>query len=181
MKKTIIAFISIFLFSFQSNSQEVGYNTADIGAEYNYYKGGSMYNLHVAFNSKLHHSFIIRAGYNSVNNKYADNYNNEKGGGFTAGLGYRYYVLYRPHGFFIGAKADYWKMDLDWTNSLFIGKSETSFFVPAAETGYMLLANDLLFITPTISLGTRINLKSDVDPVKAGLIFQAGISAGIKF
>ncbi len=181
MKKSIVTLIAFFIISFQSYSQEVGYKTTDIGVEYQYYTGGGIYKLHLAFNSKLHHSFLLSAGYNSINSTYSDKHENEKGGGFVAGIGYRYYVLYRPHGFFIGAKADYWKMSMDWTNALFIGNTETSFFVPALETGYMLLVNDILFITPTVSVGTRINLKSEVNPVKDGGIVQIGISAGIKF
>jgi hypothetical protein len=181
MRKLIVSIVCLFILSFHSYSQEVGYSTTDIGAEFNHYSGGNIYNFQLAFNSKLHHSFLIRAGYNSVNGNYSDKYENEKGGGFVAGMGYRYYVLYRPRGFFIGAKADYWKMSIDWTNALLIGNTETSFFVPAIETGYMLLVNDILFITPTVSVGTRVNLKSAINPLKDGLVVQVGISAGVKF
>lgn len=181
MRKLIVSIICFFILSFQSYSQEVGYNTTDIGAEFNHYSGGNIYNLQLAFNSKLHHSFLIRVGYNSVNGSYSDKYENEKGGGFVAGIGYRYYVLYRPRGFYIGPKVDYWKMNIDWTYNFSIGNSKTVLLVPAVETGYMLLVNDLFFITPAVSLGTRVNLKSAVNPLKDGLVIQFGISAGVKF
>ncbi len=181
MRKFIVSIICFFILSFQSYSQEVGFITTDIGAEFNHYSGGNIFNLQLAFNSKFHHSFLIRAGYNSVNGNYSDKYENEKGGGFVAGIGYRYYVLYRPRGFFIGPKVDYWNMNIDWTNNSTTANSKTAFLVPTVETGYMLLVNDLFFITPAVSLGTRVNLKSDVNPVKDGLVVQVGVSAGIKF
>ena len=182
MKKAIIL-LAVFACSFHSFSQQdVGYNTTDAGAEFNHYSGGNIYSLHLAFNAKLHSSFIIRIGYNVVNESYSGNYQNEKGGGITAGIGYRYYLRYKPSGFFIGARAEYWNTSIDWTKNplLIAGNTKSTFFVPAVETGYMLVANDRFFLTPSVSVGSRVNLKSDVVPLKDGLVVYYGVSAGIK-
>ena len=181
MKKTIIVLASFFVCSFYSFcQQEVGYNTVDIGAEYHHYSGGNIYNLHLAFNAKLHNSFVIRLGYNIVNENYSADYQNEEGGGITGGVGYRYYFRYKPYGFFIGARTEIWSMNIDWTKSLATGTTKSTFFIPAFETGYMLVANDWLFLTPSVSVGSRINLKSDVASLKDGLVVLYGVSAGVK-
>jgi hypothetical protein len=39
---------------------EVGYNTTDIGGEFQWYEDGKFVGLHVAVNAKLHHSFHWR-------------------------------------------------------------------------------------------------------------------------
>ena len=180
MKKAIIL-LAVLACSFPSFSQEeVGYNTTDVGAEFNHYSGGNIYGVHLAFNAKLHSSFIIRAGYNIVNENYSGNYQNEKGGGIAAGIGYRYYLRYKPSGFFIGARADIWNMDIDWTKNLLTGNTKSTFFIPAFETGYMLVANDWFFFTPSISVGSRFNVKSGTESIKDGLLVSYGFSAGFK-
>ena len=181
MKKTIIVLFVLFVCSFHSFSQEeVGYNTTDVGAEFNHYSGGNIYNLHLAFNAKLHSSILIRIGYNSVNENYSDDYQNEKGGGVTGGIGYRYYFRLKPYGFFVGARAEVWNLDIDWSKSLVTGNTKSTFFTPAFETGYMLVARDWFFFTPSVSAGTRINIKSDAGSLKDGLVVFYGFSAGFK-
>ena len=180
MKKAIILLAVFACSSHSFSQQDVGYNTTDVGAEVNHYSGGNIFNLHLAFNSKIHSSFVIRAGYNMVNESYSDSYQKENGGGFIAGLGYRYYFRYKPHGFFIGARADVWNMDIDWTKNLLTGNTKSTFFVPAFETGYMLVANDWFFFTPSISIGTKINVKSGTESLKDGLLISYGFSAGFK-
>jgi len=181
MKKTIIVILALFACTFHSFSQEeVGYNTTDVGAEFNHYSGGNIYSLHLAFNAKIHSSFIIRVGYNAVNENYSDNYQNEKGGGIAGGIGYRYYLSYKPHRFFIGARAEIWNMNVDWTKSLIAGNTKSTFLTPAVETGYMFVVRDWFYFTPSVSVGSRINLKSDVGSLKDGLVVFYGLSAGFK-
>jgi hypothetical protein len=97
-------------------------------------------------------------------------------------LGYRYYTDLRPHGFFIGAKADLftYKVGLK-TQTLNIEPRTSMIFIPSLQTGYMILINDMFFITPTASVGYKTNLQSDmsIDENKAVGLF--GISLGAKF
>ena len=86
---------------------EVGYNTTDIGAEFQWYKDGKFIGLHLATNAKLHHSFHAsdrllygRRSYGQISIII------KIMAGWELDLGYRYYTRLRPHGFFIGAKAD---------------------------------------------------------------------------
>jgi len=183
MKKAIITIITLILFSNRSFSQEVGYNTKDFGAEYNYYTGGNIFNFHVAFNSKLHHSIIIRAGYNSVNEQHSSSFTIEKGGGLSAGLGYRYFFAYRPHLFFIGAKLDYWNLDISWNETYSGGRYKASSIFTGAETGYKILINDRFFITPSVGLGVvnAIGSNTNKNSTRTGFTVLPGISTGVQF
>ncbi len=162
-------------------SQEAGYKTIDVGGEFQWYPKGYIGALHLAYNFPVHHSIQVRVGYNKSNWKAEGLHNNEEGGGPGFSLGYRYYVLVRPHGFFLGTRADLWRLSIDWKQGLFTGTSKVWAIQPTAEMGYMILINDMLFITPSFAAGVQSNIKTEGDPVGDGFIFLPGISIGWKF
>jgi len=178
MKKTTTIFFIVFLFNTSHAQMEVGYNTTDIGAEFQWYKDGKFIGLHLATNAKLHHSFHATIGYYMAGDPTASFYSNVNNGGPGVGLGYRYYILLKPHGFFIGAKADLFthKVGLE---TLMITTS--MIFIPSLQTGYMILINDMFFITPTASVGYKTNLQSDMSLDEKKAVGLFGISLGAKF
>jgi len=182
MKKVSTLFLLIFIFNSSHSQEEVGYNTADIGAEFQWYKDGKFVGLHLATNSKLHHSFHATIGYYIAGDPTASFYYNQNNGGLGVGLGYRYYILLRPHGFFIGAKADLftYKVGLK-TQTLMIEPCTSMIFIPSLQTGYMILLNDMFFITPTASFGYKTNLQSKMSADEKKSVALLGISIGAKF
>jgi len=180
MKKIATLFFFVFIFNVADGQMDVGDNTTDIGAELQWYGNGEFIGLHAAVNAKLHHSFHAEAGYYIAGDPTAAFYANENKGGLGLGLGYRYYTMLRPHAFFIGVKANLFTnkvklqdtQDPEWRTS--------KIFIPAFETGYMILVNDLFFITPTLAIGYKTNLEfKSIDEQKAVGLF--GISLGAKF
>ncbi|MES1220964.1 MAG: hypothetical protein ABUT20_36025 [Bacteroidota bacterium] len=180
MKKYASLFIAL-LFFISSRSQDIGYKTIDVGGEFQWYPKGYIYALHLASNSRLHHSFQLRLGYNTSNWKDEGLHDKEEGGGPGFSLGYRYYFLVKPHGFFLGARADLWRLSIDWNELLVKGKSKVWALQPTAELGYMILINDLFFITPSIAAGVQTNLKTEGQEVGDGSVFLVGLSAGWRF
>jgi hypothetical protein len=182
MKKVSTLFLLIFIFNSSHSQEEVGYNTTDIGAEFQWYKDGKFVGLHLATNSKLHHSFHATIGYYIAGDPTASFYYNQNNGGLGVGLGYRYYILLRPHGFFIGAKADLftYKVGLK-TQTLMIEPCTSMIFIPSLQTGYMILINDMLFITPTASFGYKTNLQGKMSADEKKSVALLGISIGAKF
>jgi len=179
-KLTFILFLSFLSFASFSQS-EVGYNTTDIGGEFQWYKDGKFVGLHLAANSKLHNSFHAEIGYYIAGDPAASYYDNQNKGGLGLGLGYRYYTMYRPHAFFIGVK-----INLFTNKIILVGTQDpethtSKIFIPSLETGYMILINDMFFITPSVSLGYKTNLESimKLDDKKA--VALIGISTGFKF
>jgi len=181
MKKAAIIFFLVFLFNASNAQMEVGYNTTDIGAEFQWYKDGKFIGLHVATNSKLHHSFHATIGYYIAGDPTASFYYNQNNGGLGAGLGYRYYTNLRPHGFFIGAKADLFTYKIMLDTQAPEGPHTSMIFIPSLQTGYMILINDMFFITPTASVGYKTNLQSKLSADEKKSVALLGISVGAKF
>ena len=181
MKKVSALFLLLFILN-ASHGQDVGYNTTDVGAEFQWYEDGSFIGLHLATNAKLHHSFHATVGYYMAGDPTAPFYNNVNNGGLGGGLGYRYYTGLRPHRFFIGAKADLftYKVGLK-TQTLNIESRTSMIFIPSLQTGYMILINDMFFITPTASIGYKMNLQSDMSLDEEKAVGLFGISCGFKF
>ncbi|HMK27133.1 MAG TPA: hypothetical protein VK483_13970 [Chitinophagaceae bacterium] len=182
MKKQLNLAILTFLFCSCSYAQDMGFRTTDIGAEYQWYPRGTIYNLHVAFNAKLNHSIQLRLGYNHVPVFNAGSHK-EFGKGWGGGLGYRYYFKPFPYKFFIGARADIWLMDIeeDYSPTDF-GSEPDNYLVlqPALEAGYTFVINDVLYITPYAAAGFQTQFEGGAK-YGNGFVPTAGISAGFRF
>ena len=182
MKKATISFFLVFLFVASHAQMEVGYNTTDVGAEFQWYKDGKFIGLHLATNARLHHSFQATIGYYMAGDPTAAFYYNISNGGLGGGLGYRYYTGLRPHRFFIGAKADLFTYKVGMgTLTLNIEPRSSMIFIPSLQTGYMILINDMFFISPTASLGYKMNIQSDMSLDEEKAVGLFGISCGFKF
>jgi hypothetical protein len=185
MKKPLLLSLSLIFISITSWSQEdFGYKTHDIGAETQLNGDGIAFLLHLAMNSRIHHSLILQGGYNNVSSKNVSPTGQEKGSGWGGAIGYRYYTGIIPKRFYIGVRAGFWKMDIDWSNSLIKGTSKLNIFQPAVETGYTFLINEVFFITPSFMATQLIKLNTqgtEVQYGEGGLNLQPGISVGWRF
>ena len=172
---------TLVLFFYSSRSQvEVGFTTTDIGAQFQWYPTGTISSLHVAFNSKIHHSVLVQLGYNKANRKDDGEKDDEKGSGWGGAIGYRYYFKPFPYKFFLGVKTDIYRMKIDWVEGIQTGETKTWTLQPLFEIGYTFIINDQGFITPFIANGAEINIKTDGDKVGQGFITLIGISAGFR-
>jgi hypothetical protein len=183
MLKKISLLAILFMGALFVKAQDIGYTTTDFGAEAQWQSSGGYTGMvHLAFNAAVHSGFQIRAGYNILRRKdWGDAHAIENGSGPGGGIGYRYYFPFRPHQFFLGLRADVWRLKIDWEDAASKGTSKTWTAHPAAEAGYMFLINDMAFITPAVSAGYVSNVSTDGADVGQGFVFAAGISVGVKF
>lgn len=183
MKKKFLFYILVLLISSTSNAQDLGYNSVDIGGDYQWNPDASTYSLQVASNAKIHHSVLFRAGYTKIQSDPNTADNNESGSGWSASIGYRYYIGIIPKGFYLGARIEVSDLKINWSNLIGGGTTKTLSLQPSLETGYTFLINDLFFITPNIAAGYQTNLKTNGVAVSYGNGFVpiAGISAGFRF
>ena len=183
MKKPILLSFTVILLSLAARSQEMGYKTVDVGAEFQWYPDGTAYNLEFAFNARMHHSILLRAGFNSVPDKKTDLHDGEEGNGWGGSVGYRYYVGVMPKRFYIGTRLEIWNMKITWSIPVTQSETKLTIFQPSLEAGYTFLINDLFFITPYVGGGPQVNLKTEGNKVNYGEGFNpiAGISAGWRF
>jgi hypothetical protein len=182
MKKQLPLSIITLLFLVPSYSQDLGFRTTDLGAEIQLYPQGKIYNLHIALNAKLNHSFQLRLGYNEVDPPFSSNME-EFGNGWGGGAGYRYYFKPFPYHFFIGFRSDVWKLKVlknKPPNDIY---SRLWIIHPAIETGYTFIINDQLYITPFTAAGVQITLKNEgtvLEKVGKGFVPIIGLGAGMR-
>lgn len=181
MKKPILLALSLLFIAVIARSQDPGYSTFDVGVEYQWQPKTSVYDLHVAYNFPIHHSLQFRLGYtkSSWGTKGFNTF--EDGGGPGGSVGYRYYLLYEPHGLFFGIRADVWRLTINYLHGTEPGVTKTWSLQTALESGYMIVINDQFFITPAVTIGQLSNVSTSGRPVGQGLMLFAGISTGWKF
>lgn len=182
----MIKYLSALLFisfSICASSQELGYNTKDVGAEYQYTPDFSSFNLLVGFNAKIHHSIIIRGGYSSASSQKTSLHTGELGHGWNASVGYRYHFSVVPKRFFLGLHAGVQSMNITWSTPESEGISKLMIFQPKIEAGYTIVINDLFYITPQVSGTAQTTLSTNGEKVSFGNGFLpgAGISIGWRF
>jgi hypothetical protein len=180
MKKATVLLLLILFFHYAKSQEEIGYNTNDIGGEFQWYPSGRKISLHTAFNAIMHHSVIVSLGYNKINRDDNSEKGIEKGSGWGGAIGYRYYFRLLPHKFFVGARAGLWRTKIDWAQDLQIGETTTWTIQPTFEIGYTFVIKDWAFITPSISGGVDIPMKTEGEKVDQGFITLVGISAGFR-
>ena len=184
MKGVTLLTITVFFCStLTANSQDLGYNTKDIGLEYVWVKDNPGINLQMAFNAKIHHSIIASVGYKQALRSIPNTNNSEKGKGFGGSVGYRYYFKVLPKGIYLGVRAHIWSLNMYKSANVTGPKSNLIIGQPAAEFGYTALINDLAFITFYYSAGSQFQISAADDSYGYGksTVSSIGISGGIRF
>ncbi len=183
MKISLTLFLFLSLFTARGFSQDMGYRTFDIGGEYIWAENSPSINLQAAFNAKIHHSLVLSVGAKTAYRPITGTHDNEKGKGWGGALGYRYYFSVLPKGFYLGARAELWKMGMYRTASESLPSVDVLIAQPNAEAGFTGLINDIFFITAYVRYGKQITLSSPGDKFNYGngAVTSAGISAGWRF
>ncbi len=194
----VLSFIGLMGFQATAQDEITDENNTiplDIGLEYQMYPAGMMPGLRaeIGLGTYKNHGLNLRVGYNRARRNDWGEHADERGGGWGASLGYRYYLKGRLNGFFLGARTDYWKLDIDWTNTgadgdLWTsdddtGTTEIHILQPTAELGYIFFLGQKkrIFLTPKINWGWEKNIVTNGEPVGQGAIFLWGIDFGYRF
>ena len=109
----------------------------------------------------------------------------EKGWGYGASLGYRYYLKPEWKGFFFGPRLDLWRNKIDWLDQLpndtwFGGTTRLLVVQPTAEAGYQWVFGNWV-LAPSIAFGVEINALTDGEETGQGTILLVGVSGGYRF
>lgn len=191
--KLIVCFLFITSAIFAQEEVILNYGTSpdikiprlNLGAEIQYYPSGWVYGARADLYLGKHVNWNFRIAYNDVDRKSFSDYNlTEVGGGFGASLGYRYFFGKRK-GLFLGARADFWQLDIDWTdvdnNMMSIsGTTAITVFQPTVEIGYQFKVGKHWTIAPAFTNGFEINVVTEGDDVGEGFITLVGVNVAYK-
>jgi hypothetical protein len=126
--------------------------------------------------------FQLYGGYSHADRPGRVPHATEKGKGWGAGLGWKHWWQDSGGGFFVGARAEIWRMRLDWKDSTrgLTGVSQVTVLQPLASAGYRFLWNKSLFSDIGLSAGREYNSATHGEAVAEGFLLRAGISLGWK-
>lgn len=130
----------------------------------------------------------LRVGYNDTDRDDNGDRDDEEGDGVGVTVGWRTMLRDVESGWFAGARADLWFMEIDWiddpgTPAETRGRTDITVLQPTAEFGYRLPFGGQNHWTfePTISLGVELNINTDGADVGEGLILRVGGAVSRRF
>jgi len=133
-------------------------------------------------------SLTFRAGYNSADRDDNGEHADEQGGGPGVSIGYRRMLFDADRGWFAGARADVWLLEIDWIDmpgspGETRGTSDVIVLQPTAAIGYRQpFGKDRQWnFEPAVSLGVEWNVDTDGADVGQGLILLVGASVSRRF
>ena len=158
-----------------------------LGLEVQGYPAGVIFGVRYDHALSTHFTGNLRVGYNLARRSDLGEHDDERGGGPGASLGARYYFKEQYQGFFLGLRSDLWFMEIDWITERIgdedlTGSTDITVLQPLVEGGYtFLLGEGGWTITPKISLGYEINVKTRGEEVGEGAISLLGVTVNRRF
>jgi len=163
---TILIFLSSCLFA-----------QNEIGLKFQIYPAGYINTAQFILDSGETSAWTFEAGYNTTNRQDFGKHDNEKGGGFGLGAGYRQYFKESMKGFYAEANLETWFLDIDWrdvlpTDGVVFGETKITVLQPTLGLGYQFRSKSEKW-TATIgaTFGREWNVKT-----KGEELGQGGIS-----
>ena len=184
MKKQII-YIFFLLFSLPLIGQDEA--PLDIGFEMQAYPTGLIPGVYIEKGWGNRNVAKLRIGYNWIRHRDLGVQEDERGDGFGFTLGYKRYFNEEFTGFFSSAKCDIWWNSLDWKDQIGMpneisGNTDIIVIQPTLEVGYLFLPFDNnIHISPTVSFGYEVNVRTRGEPVGEGAILLLGFQIGKRF
>lgn len=122
-----------------------------------------------------------RVGYNFTERGDFGDHDDESGGGPGIGFSYRRWMGEGFQGWFWGARADLWWLEVDWEDDLAgggkrKGTSDIIVFQPAGQGGYSWILAGGARLDLSGSLGVEINVDTDGEDVGEGAILLFGLT-----
>ncbi|MEP5611357.1 MAG: hypothetical protein ABJP45_03875 [Cyclobacteriaceae bacterium] len=152
--------------------------------EFRAYPAGQMFMLRGEQPIKSRSAISFYVGYNRTDRKDYGEHDNEEGGGFGGGLGYKKYVKQDSSGFYVGLENFIWKLDIDWKEPVsgafsFSGTTEILVLQPAFNFGYKHVPESRKWYAELgFAFGAEINVKTIGSEVGQGGISMITASFG---
>ncbi len=137
---------------------------------------------------RQHHNINLRLGYQLINHRDLGVHESEKGSGLGFTVGYRYHSSrFDPANWFLGVRNDIWFNELDWKDNIgqvdgmgqsleVSGTSNIVVVQPTIEAGYTFYLGTHFFLSPSLSFGYEVNVRTEGAEVGQGAILLLGVS-----
>ena len=153
-----------------------------IGPEVQVYPTGVITTLAGIWRVSERDAVTVNLGYNKADRGSNGEHQDESGGGPGAGLGVRRYYGEQHTGWMLGARADVWRLSIDWkdgvgTPGATSGQTDVWVLQPTVVGGYRWrLGRSRWFLDLTAAAGVEINVQTSGSDVGQGGIGLLGAS-----
>lgn len=150
-----------------------------IGAEVQAYPAGVIPGVRWEWPRSDRDVWFGRFAYNFADRGDFGEHDDESGGGFGLGAGWRRWQDDQKLGWHYGARLDFWDLDIDWRdNAPTTRQGATNVLVvqPTIEGGYSWNVRKGGRLDLTLGLGAELNVSTDGEDVGEGAILLLGIS-----
>jgi len=148
------------------------------GPEVQAYPAGVIAGMHFQYPLGDQDSLTWRFAANITERGDFGEHDDESGSGFGGGIGWRRLLADQGpgDGWVLGARMDFWQLDVDWEdrNPTARGNTETLVVQPTLEAGVQLPMNDKWSVQLMAALGVEINTGVDGEDIGEGAIFLLG-------
>ncbi|WP_293375112.1 hypothetical protein [Nevskia sp.] len=123
----------------------------------------------------------VHGAYNFVDRGSNGEFDNEDGGGFGFGVTADKFFRASQTGWFVGARAELFFLEIDYRDPGVRGSSDTTVFQPTARGGYgWQFAGGKYGLVAALSVGAEINVATDGPEVGEGAILLGGVAFTFK-
>ncbi|MES2883225.1 MAG: hypothetical protein V4709_00350 [Pseudomonadota bacterium] len=151
---------------------------ADGYVELRGYPAGGIVSVGALFPYGAHMEWGVSALYNRAERGDAGEHDDESGDGFGVGIEARRFHSASRQGWFYGARAELFQLDIDWVDpSNRRGQSEITVLQPTARLGYRLAPfGNGASLELAGGVGVEINVETDGEQVGEGAIGLIGVA-----
>lgn len=179
MKNVLIV---LFVVIFQSNPV-CAQSTTDVSFEFQAYPTGLIPGFRIEKSLSAKSTLHLRLAYQFIDHRDLGVHQNEEGSGFGFTLGFNKFLKHYYEKWHFGIRNDIWFNTIDWESSIGtapvpFGTTDIIVVQPTAQIGYLFDFNKSWFITPTVSFGYEVNVRTEGEPTGEGAILLIGINVG---
>ncbi len=154
----------------------------DISFEFQAYPTGLIPGIRLEKGFGEKNAAHLRFGYQVIDHRDLGKHDDETGSGWGFTLGYHRYFKGGYQGFFLGARNDFWFNSMEWEmNDGTSGKTDIVVVQPTAQAGWVFLFGEKWLLSPTLSFGYEINVKTEGEATGEGAIILLGLNFGRRF
>ena len=151
-----------------------------LGLELQAYPAGVITGLHVQRSLGERDVLTFRAAWNATDRQDFGEHDDESGGGFGGGVGYRRWLESDREGWMWGGRIDLWDLEVDWEDdapSASKGTTDVLVLQPTIEGGYSFGLGESAWRCDVVAaFGFEINVDSDGEDVGEGPIGLLGVT-----
>ncbi len=146
------------------------------GLEVQGYPAGGIFTAQLEAGRGARWALLVSGGVNLTDRGDFGEHDDEEGEGGGGGIALRYHPRGSGRGWFVGARADLWRLSIDWTDPGRSGNTKVTVLQPTGLAGYRFPVGGGMVLDVSAALGAEINVRTNGEDVGDGAIVLLGVA-----